>query len=107
MSYHCERVSSIFDEMFSLLPVVLSVNRAYISNYLNVWTDMSLFVWGLDVYDISEPVRTKFQSFYDSEDERIKKNLELIKYDIDELNTLSLITGGGRIEKVCGSGLCI
>jgi hypothetical protein len=45
-------------------------------------------------------LREKTQEYVLQEEARIKANLESIKYDIDAPNTLALITGPGRIEKV-------
>ena len=45
-------------------------------------------------------LREKTQEYVLQEKARIKANLESIKYDIDAPNTLALITGPGRIEKV-------
>lgn len=36
----------------------------------------------------------------DAEELRLKTNLEAIRYDIDGLDALALVTGSGRIEKV-------
>ncbi len=36
-----------------------------------------------------------------SEEERLEKNLKSVGYNIDSPATVSLITGAGRIERVC------
>ena len=48
-------------------------------------------------------LREKTQEYVLQEEARIKANLESIKYDIDAPNTLALITGPGRIEKVANT----
>lgn len=41
-----------------------------------------------------------FQSYIDEEEKRLNTNLKLLKYEIDALNTLTLVTGPGRFERV-------
>jgi hypothetical protein len=45
-------------------------------------------------------LREKIRPYVLQEEQRIKDNLEAVKYDIDAPNTLALITGPGRIERV-------
>lgn len=45
-------------------------------------------------------IQYKFQAYMDHEEERITKNLEAIHYDIDALDTVYVVAGPGRIEKV-------
>ena len=42
----------------------------------------------------------KFSDYVRYVEERIRKNLEDVKYDLDELATVYIVTGPGRIEKV-------
>jgi hypothetical protein len=42
----------------------------------------------------------KFNSYLEAEETRLSDNLKAVKYIIDGTDTLSLITGVGRIEKV-------
>lgn len=42
----------------------------------------------------------KFEPWVSSEEERLKKDLEEIHYDLDDPATVTLITGPGRIEMV-------
>ncbi len=43
----------------------------------------------------------RFKGFVDDEELRMQKTLESIKYNIDAPNTLRLVIGPGRLEKVC------
>jgi len=42
----------------------------------------------------------KFKLYLEAEETRLETNLRTVNYVIDGIDTLMLITGGGRIEKV-------
>src|ERR1700742_4828230 len=95
------RILDTFDEMFSLLPNLLPENQPFALRYLEeVWRPTTTFVepivpvWGRG------NAGSKFKKYVDAEHERIQTNLEAISYDIDEIKTVELIAGSGRIEKV-------
>ena len=48
----------------------------------------------------SDYLEERFRSYVETEEERLRDGLETVKYAIDGMDTLSLITGQGRIEKV-------
>lgn len=50
--------------------------------------------------NIPEHVEAKFQAFADLEEERMRQNLADIRFDIDALDTVYVVAGPGRIEKV-------
>jgi hypothetical protein len=43
----------------------------------------------------------RFKDYIDEEEARMKKKLQSVMYCIDAPNTLSLVTGPSRLEKVC------
>lgn len=49
---------------------------------------------------MNENIQSKFESYVETEERRLEQNLDRFRYDIDEEDTLSLITGPDRIEKV-------
>jgi hypothetical protein len=49
---------------------------------------------------VNESLQSKFQNFVDAEEARLAANLDAVDYDIDAADTLVLVTGQGRIEKV-------
>ena len=101
MKKHRERVLEILSEMFSIYPALHPQNQKWAARYIRdiyprcIELANSLEPWG-DFPNLVE----KFQEFDDAENERLRKNLEDIKYDIDDLDTLLLIAGPGRAEKV-------
>jgi hypothetical protein len=49
---------------------------------------------------VNEALQEKFSSYVEAEEERLRGNLEAVDYDLDAANTLTLVTGQGRIERV-------
>ncbi|KAF8579017.1 hypothetical protein K439DRAFT_1620875 [Ramaria rubella] len=94
------RIRYTFNQMFSLLPMLLPANQGLAGAYLNsIWKPVVTFL---------EPFRTKmesddnldynFQSYNNSEHTRMKSNLQAVRYYIDGIDTLELVAGDGRIE---------
>lgn len=61
---------------------------------------MSTLQCSLNACIANDALQARFQSYVDAEELRLKTNLEAIRYDIDGLDALALVTGSGRIEKV-------
>ena len=100
-AYYCRKISEIFDKMFAMRPSIHSSNRNAVDRYLKtVWkqtcTLCSSFAWS------SQPdsLQDRFQSFIDAEEKHLQEGLEMMQYNIDAMDMLSLVTGPGRIEKV-------
>lgn len=49
---------------------------------------------------VNDVIQAKFQSYIDEEEARLAANLDAVDYDIDAADTLVLVTGPDRIEKV-------
>ena len=50
--------------------------------------------------ELSEDAQVKFKEYVQFEEDRLRKNLTAIKYDIDALETVYGVIGPGRVEKV-------
>lgn len=88
--------------MFALLGDVLPQNRYWTDYYLqHVWPVAYELVKALHPASVPEHIESKFQAYVDFEEERIRRNLADIKFDIDALDTVYVVAGPGRIEKVC------
>lgn len=90
--------------MFAMREKVLPVNRHTIEYYLRMtWGIASELAKSLraPVADIPDYAEEKFKEYVQFEEDRIRKNLAGIKYDIDALETVYGIVGPGRIERVC------
>lgn len=92
-----------YARMFAMRSKILPANRDYAEYYLR-------YTWGVSVelakaFDspattIPEYALDKFKEYVQHEEDRIRKNLAAVKYDIDALETVYAIIGPGRIEKV-------
>lgn len=51
--------------------------------------------------EFDEDLFAKFSSYVSAEEARLRKNLESVAYNIDAVDTLGIVTGPGRLEKVC------
>jgi len=86
--------------MFSLRPRLLPDNRYWADEYLSsVWLWTHRLTDAFRPSEMPEMLISKFQAYMDFEDKRLEKTLAEFKHDIDELATVSLILGPGRLEK--------
>lgn len=91
----------MFAKMFAILPHILPANQAAVNKYLvQIYKDVTTIQASVNPCYINEALQAKFADYLDSEEARLRKNLETVHYDIDEMDTLALITGPGRIGKV-------
>ena len=90
--------------MFALKPCIHPENRPMVDKYLEeMWLSLVLAVMGLQPLILSEQIQRRFKEYVDVEEQRLKRNLETVRYRIDDLTTLSVVTGPGQIEKVCST----
>jgi hypothetical protein len=101
MVQQSKAISKILDEMVSLVPCLLPENRSYAREYLHTtWETIITFTASLRWKWSSEFLEKMFKDYIQSEEDRIKRNLAVVKYRIDTVDALYLITGSGRIEMV-------
>ncbi|KAF8518842.1 hypothetical protein BU17DRAFT_90643 [Hysterangium stoloniferum] len=97
---YASKIQELTGKMFAILPSIRSENLGFVNNYLNqVYPTVTTLQASVNVSYRNEGLKARFQSYVDAEEERLKNNLQAIKYDIDESDTLALVTGPGRIEK--------
>jgi hypothetical protein len=92
-------ISGIINKMFQLLESgVLPENRTIVAGFLGHYNFVQLelmlrsvspYYYNLDAYDLDD----KLRSYTKEEEARMEKNLKGVAYEIDDMNTLSLITG--------------
>ena len=100
---YCKRIEEIFDAMIRLAYRVLPENRTGVNSYIsNVWRVVTVFVQSIKREEGTEDLKSKFESYTAAEEARLQRNLEDIKYDIDNWDTTQLIAGEGRIGTVIG-----
>lgn len=82
------------------LPILPANSRA-VEKYLStVYKRACTLTSSFACANESDALQARFQSYIDAEEERLRVGLETVRYDIDAIDTLTLITGPGRIEKV-------
>ncbi|CAK5278372.1 unnamed protein product [Mycena citricolor] len=94
------KIRDLLSKMFSILPHALPENKSAANSYMDdvyysIWTVVS----SLTSCNVNLALQSKFESYVEDEEARLKANLEAIKYDIDADDTLELITGRGRIDR--------
>jgi len=98
---YCEKIEEIFDAMIRLAYEVLPENRKEVASYISiVWIYVTVFAQSIEREDGTENLKSKFQSYVDAEEARLRRNFEDIKYDIDSYETVQLVAGEGRAEMV-------
>lgn len=95
------KLQEIVGKMFALLPSIRKENRTQANEYLTqIYMSTATIYNSVNSCYINAGLQARFQSYVETEENRLKKNLEAVDYDIDGLDTLELIVGQGRIEKV-------
>ena len=103
-----DMIVNICAKMFAIRPHVHPANRHAVDIYLQtVWQKISTLTLSFVNANQPDSLQERFKSYIEAEEIRLREGLETIRYDIDAMDTLLLITGPGRIEKVsraCSSG---
>ena len=87
--------------MFAVLPKVRPENRHAVNGYLlQIYEPVTTLQCSVNACPSNDALRARFKIYVDSEEERLTANLQAVNYDIDEMDTLALVTGPGRIDKV-------
>lgn len=87
--------------MFAILPHILSSNRGPVNKYLSdIYQVVTSFEAAINPCYINETLQSKFKDYVQSEEHRLRHNLQTVRYNIDAMDTLALVTGPGRIGKV-------
>ena len=106
MSRYAAQIDELLEKMFAVKALVLPANRRSVERYLSTsWSLIKELTAGFRRAEWTDTLHAKFSSYVADEEDRMRRRLETIRYDIDAADTLVLVTGPGRIEKV--SGLCV
>jgi hypothetical protein len=82
---------------------VLHTNRVVVDAYLSdpVFLKLDLLIRSVvPTINHDTELERRMSSYVEQEEHRMEQNLKDVEFDIDDQNTLSLITGPGRIERV-------
>ncbi|EED80010.1 predicted protein [Postia placenta Mad-698-R] len=95
-----DKIHEQFSAMFALKTSVHTANRRIVERYLDqVWQPIILLTSSFQSYTTTGKMHSRFKDYIEAEETRVKRNLEATRYHIDDLTTLSLVTGPGRIEQ--------
>ncbi|KAI0090196.1 hypothetical protein BDY19DRAFT_887919 [Irpex rosettiformis] len=95
-----ESILELLNHLFSIRSSLLPENRYWADYYLKtVWPVAFELIKSFRPADIPEHIHAKFEAYTECEENRLRKNLEDIRFDIDALDTVYVVAGPGRIEK--------
>lgn len=103
---YVEKIKLLLKRMRDAIHKVHPRNRQHVDDYFGTtWWWVGALIMGLPQDDVmnDQPSTTsidRFQEYIDWEEQRISENLQKIKYNIDASDTLFLVLGPGRLEKV-------
>ena len=98
---YCMKIEEIFDAMIRLSYETLPENRQAISDHINgVWRRVTVFAQSIKREEGTRKLRSKFESYVTAEEERIRRNFENFKYQIDGPDTIQVICEESRPETV-------
>jgi hypothetical protein len=98
---YAQKIEDLFAKMEGIRAEVLPPNRGLLDSYFTkVWKRVHVLTDAAPppLYLSFDP--EKFRPYLEAEETRLSANLKAVNYVIDGTDTLSLITGEGRIEKV-------
>jgi len=102
------KIAGIFNAMFDMVPNIRAENRGDVSDYLSdMYREITTLSDAVDYSSDGSSVFSRFEGFVQSEEDRLRKNLEAIKYNVETTEIVPIITGPGRIEKVRGTSLSL
>ncbi len=101
MTHYVNRIDELLAKMFAIKSDVLPANRRFVDYYLDsVWSWITELTTGFRRAEWSDTMRDRFQSYVLEEEVKMRRKLELVRHDIDAADTLLLVIGTGRVEKV-------
>lgn len=102
MAMYRDKINDLFAMMFALRRLIHRNNTASVDAYLGVaWSQVARICESFAPKSTFDTfLDATFQTYVDGEERTIMEKLDAFRYHVDALDTLALITGQGRIEKV-------
>ena len=99
---YAHKIEDLFAKMEGVRSmVVISSNREAVDQYFSkVWLYVHTVTAALSQSSSGLDDPKRFKSYIEAEEARLERNLRVVDYIIDGVDTLPLIAGVGRIEKV-------
>lgn len=100
MEIYAQKIKDTLSYMYSIIPDIRIENAFMCHNYLrSIDRDVSVLQLSLDnPRDCDKDTQKLFQSFVDSEEEKLRGRLESLAYNVDTVS--AFLIGPGKIEKV-------
>ncbi|KAI0829941.1 hypothetical protein BC628DRAFT_1501118 [Trametes gibbosa] len=100
--YYIDKINKIMDQMHILLPHIRKENRESATWYhVTSWQVIAAVTASFNTVEESfdDVLWERFRDYVESEENRLEESLKTARYYVDATDTLSLITGPGRIER--------
>ena len=99
---YCEKIEEIFDAMRQLSHQVLPENRRIVNQYIEVaWQYVGPFARSIEKDEEGTPeLRSQFEPYVAAEEARLRRNFEAVKYQIEDSETVRLVSEDARLETV-------
>jgi hypothetical protein len=98
---YAHKIDELFSKMDGVRTNAHPLNRHPIISYLNFnWEFVRSLVAPFLPLQPAQDDREKFKPYLEAEEARLEGTLRAVDYVIDGMDTLTLVTGVGRIEKV-------
>ncbi|KAI0325467.1 hypothetical protein GY45DRAFT_1348843 [Cubamyces sp. BRFM 1775] len=99
-TYYRGKVVELLAKMFAMRPRIHQANTEAVQKYLSkVYRRATTLTSSVICTFQDDSLKARFQSYVNAEEQRIREGLETVRYDVDAMDTLTLITGPGRITK--------
>ncbi|KAJ6521241.1 hypothetical protein B0H19DRAFT_721738 [Mycena capillaripes] len=100
---YCVEIGELFAQMMMLkveIGIRMPGNKRYVNDYIeNIWQHVTALTSSIERYSSPPPwLEEKFAPYIQSQETILKERLEKIQYDIDAIETVSLVLRGERIE---------
>ncbi|KAJ6488966.1 hypothetical protein C8R45DRAFT_993286 [Mycena sanguinolenta] len=100
---YCLEIEELFNQMHLVkleMAVKMPGNTCYVNKYLEgCWQYVTALTSSIERYSGGESwLEGQFSPYIDSQEAILKQRLSRIRYDIDAVETVSLVLRGGRIE---------
>ncbi|KAJ6620420.1 hypothetical protein B0H10DRAFT_2215946 [Mycena sp. CBHHK59/15] len=101
---YCIEIEDLFAQMLLLrtqIGIHMPGNKCYVNGYIEgTWQYVTALTSSIEHYDSpGEWLTEKFSSYVETHENILKERLKKIQYDIDALDTVTLILGGDKIEQ--------
>ena len=105
---YCVKIEEIFDAMSQLAHQVLPENRRIVNGYVEAaWRRVGPFARSIEKDEEGTPeLRSRFEPYVAAEEIRLQRNFEAVKYQIEDSETVRLVSEDGRLETVIEAVPC-